>query len=351
MAITAGSNAGGTRQGSVQAAADAISLLDFGDEPAEKPAATAPDTESTETAPTGELEEAPETVTEVAEPEGAPETESAEVSETDPNAEEEAEPKPRTFKVKKEAGEGFDEVPETELVNGYLRQRNFTLKTQALAEEKRTFQSERDAVTGERREYATSLTKLREAIESFTKEPDWKSLKDTMEPAEFASAYTDWEINQKELGKLKEEEQRAHEAAQGDLVERHKELLTAEREKLVAAVPEWSDPKVGQQDRADMLEYALSLGYNEQDVSSIVDHRAMLLLRKAMLFDRGTKKVAAAKGKVDAVRVAAPGAPRTPVPGGKKTYQASRERAKRSGRVEDAASVIGQIDFGDDDDL
>lgn len=349
MANPAGSNAGTTRPGSVQAAAEAISLLDFGDEP-EAPKATEPNTESTETASTDELEEAPETeVTEDAEPEGdEPETEAAEDGEPEPEAEE-AEPKPRTFKVKKENGEGFDEVPETELVNGYLRQRNFTVKTQALAEEKRAFQQERDAVTTERREYATSLTKLREAIEGFAKEPDWKSLKDTMEPAEFAAAYSDWDINQKELAKLKAEEQRAHEAAHADLVERHKELLASEREKLVAAIPEWSDPKIGKQDRADMLEYALNLGFEEAEINSLVDHRAMLLLRKAMLFDRGTKKVAAAKKKVDAVRVAAPGAPKTPLPAGKKAYHASRERAKRSGRVEDAAAVIGQIDFGDDD--
>jgi hypothetical protein len=350
MPIPAGSNAGGTRQGSVQAAADAISLLDFGDEP-EAPTGAETTTESPETAPEGELAETPEQ-DEVAEPD-APEDEPTEDSADEPEAEEpEAdEPeKPRTFKVKKENGEGFDEVPETELINGYLRQSNFTKKTQALAKEKQDFLSEREAVTIERREYATSLTKLREAIESVTKAPDWKTLKDTMEPAEFAAAYSEWDINQKELDKLRGEEQRAYEAAQADIVAQHKELLASEREKLVAAVPEWSDPKVGKQDRADMLEYALSLGFEEQEISSLVDHRAMLLLRKAMLFDRGTKKVAAAKKKVDAVRVAAPGAPKTPVPAGKKTYHASKERAKRSGRVEDAAAVIGQIDFGDDDD-
>lgn len=333
----------------MQAAAEAIGLLNLGDEDPEDKTQPEPNSETPEHAPEGELPESPDEQDEVVEPEGEPEAEGEEPEGEEPDAEE-AEPTPRTFKVKKESGEGFDEVPETELVNGYLRQRNFTTKTQALAKERQEFQRVRDAVTVERQEYATSLTKLREAIESVTKEPDWKALKDTMEPAEFAAAYADWDVNQKEIKKLRDEEQRAHEAAQADMVERHKELLQSEREKLVAAIPEWKDAKVGKQDRADMLEYALSLGFEETEINSLVDHRAMLLLRKAMLFDRGTKKVAAAKGKINAVRVAAPGAPRTPVPAGKKTFQASKERAKRSGRVEDAAAVIGQIDFGDDDE-
>jgi hypothetical protein len=353
MPNPAGSTGGTPHSGSVEAAAKAMEGLFPEDGEPDKKAT--PAAIPAKPAPTSVVDEPEEPQPDDAPSEGHEAEEEVAVVEDGeaPPADEEIveEPVvdgPRKLKVK--TGETFEEIPETEVVNGYLRQKDYTQKTQKLSTERKEFETQRDAILAERREYAESLTQLRTAIESQTAAPDWTKLKLTMEPAEFAAEYSAWDHQQKQIDKLRVEERAAHDKVQGDLAAKHREYLDAEKERLLDAIPEWrKSPEVGKKERAAMLAYALEQGFDEAEIKGLADHRAMVLLHKAFLFDQGKAGVAKAKAKINAVRVATPGASKPATPPAKKAYNEAKATARATGRITDVARQIEKMNLGDED--
>ena len=83
-----------------------------------------------------------------------------------------------------------------ELKSGYLRQQDYTRKTQALSEEKKAFSEVEAAVLQERAQYAEALPMLAQQIQqSVEQEPDWDTLYDT-DPALAAKAERQWRKQQ-----------------------------------------------------------------------------------------------------------------------------------------------------------
>ena len=70
-----------------------------------------------------------------------------------------------------------EEITVEELKRGNLRQRDYTRKTQELAEMRKDVEVQFDSVTRERQQYAQLLPALQERIESqVVEEPDWDTL-------------------------------------------------------------------------------------------------------------------------------------------------------------------------------
>ncbi len=51
------------------------------------------------------------------------------------------------------------------------------------------------------------------------------------------------------------------------------------------------DPKKATLEKAMLIESAKSAGFSDEDLKSVYDHRLVLLLRKAALFDQMVSKV------------------------------------------------------------
>src|SRR6185436_12679302 len=65
------------------------------------------------------------------------------------------------------------QLPVKELARGYLAQADYTRKTQALAEKTKAFESEIQAVTQERQQYAAAIPLLfQQLVASLPQEPD-----------------------------------------------------------------------------------------------------------------------------------------------------------------------------------
>ena len=74
--------------------------------------------------------------------------------------------------------------------------------------------------------------------------------------------------------------------------------LAQEQQKLVKAIPEWKDEKVAEMDKRNIVTYAKRYGFNDQELNNATDHRAILMLRKAMMFDDLQAKKPLVKKKV-----------------------------------------------------
>ena len=89
------------------------------------------------------------------------------------------------------------------------------------------------------------------------------------------------------------------------------------------------------------MEFATGLGYTTEEIAQVSDHRVLLLLRKAMLYDRGQARKPAAKQRIEKVKVAKPG---TGTKTTKSKTKAARQRLAKSGRVEDAAELFLELE-------
>lgn len=184
-------------------------------------------------------------------------------------------------KVKIGSGEQETEVTVRELKDGYFRQQDYTQKTQALAVERKNFAAE---VQQSKQQWEGYLTQMEDAITTVLggrSDAEWAKLAQNdrytyLEEREKAQALTD------RLQAVKAEKQRVQQEQQAEQQEQWKQVIQNETDALLKALPSWKDdPNVAARDRSRMLQYAKTLGFSEQEVNGIVDHRTILVLRDA----------------------------------------------------------------------
>lgn len=271
--------------------------------------------------------------------------ETAEEEVEDPAAED-AEEEP-SYEVSLPGGEK-ERVPLSELLAGYSRTADYTRKTQQLADERRQAQDAIAAETAQARTYyASRLQALEVALNQLTPaEPDWDKLR-VENPVAFAAAYADHQRHKEQLAQIQTEAKRV--ADEQALFERQQlqAVVQVEQQRLLQAIPEWSDSTRANAEKTKLVAYAKSYGYTDADLDGIYDHRILVMLRKAQLFDemqtRGKQEVKAKVAK--AAPVLQPGG-RAPsaVPAAAKAKVKDHQRAMKSlvrtGRVRDAARVL-----------
>lgn len=298
----------------------------------------ADDRETPADAPTPEVTDdaEPSEPAEPAEPTEADGEEPVESDEPD-----DAKPEPRKRRIKVDGEE--IEVTEDEAYAGYSRTADYTRKTQALAEERKRFETEElTAVRAERQQYATQLRALEQALTEVTpQEPDWDALRQE-NPAEFAQVWAMWDQHTRQIEAVRAERERADAAVQRDQQTRQQQVIAEEQRKLLEAVPEWKKPETRQAEQKKLVEYARTLGFSDAEIKQVSDHRALLMLRKAMLHDAAQAAKPAVQRKIEekTVKVAPPGASDTVQRKKPSPAAQARQRLVRSGRIEDGAAAI-----------
>jgi hypothetical protein len=330
----------------LEAAADAIAgLLSPREdtqprEPKKTTAAKAPASQSDPV----EVDDPPEAEDEeAAEPEDDGQTEQADAegeSPADDEQPDDAPAQPRKLRVPKGDGE-FDEVTEDEAVKGYLRQQDYTRKTQTLAEQRKAHEAEANAVRAERQQYADSLKQLEAAIKAqVPAEPDWAKLQQD-KPDEFAVTWAAWHRHKEEMSAFEAERKRAEDAVLKDQFEAMRKRVDEEQGKLVEAIPAWQDADVRKKELTEIKEFAKKAGYSDEELSQVVDHRVITLLRKAYLYDKAQDAAPKVRAKIEQAKVVPPGTGQKKTPVSELTR--TKQRLAKTGRVEDAADAIRQL--------
>lgn len=280
--------------------------------------------------------------------EGQPEESTAELEtagevdeEDDPEYSEESEVveevKPR-YKAK--VGGEEVEVELDELINGYQRSKDYTQKSQALAEQRKAIDAERqhlEQVKQERQAYAQKLQALDSFLSQQNKGEDLEVLKET-DPIGYAVKVAEQSQREKQLAVVRAEQNRIAQQQQAEQQQNLQNHLKAESEKLSSVIPELSTPK-GDAIRKEIREYAKSVGWSDQELSSVYDHRAVLTLYKAMKFEQLQKgKPETLKKVQQAPKMLKPG---TSSSSGKSTQEKQvMQKLRQSGKVRDAAAAF-----------
>lgn len=266
------------------------------------------------------------------------ESESESESVEDDDVEEAPEQPKRKYKVKA-AGEEI-EVDEDELIKGYQRSKDYTKKSQEVAEQRKAIEAERaklSQVEQERQAYAQRLQAIDQFLGKQLQGENLESLKET-DPIGYAVKVAERTEKEKQLSVIRAEQQRIAQVQQAEQQQKLQEHLQSEAQKLIDVIPEFGTEK-GQELKREIRDYALNLGYSEQDLSNLYDHRAVLALYGSMQFKKLQQaKPDAMKRVQEAPKVLKAGTstPPTKSDAEKKAMQRLRE----SGKVRDAANVF-----------
>lgn len=259
--------------------------------PSEEQAVEEPQAESTELEAEAE-EEVEATETEDAQTEDIVDDDEPEVEAEVVEEETTAAP---TYRVQTTDGEV--DVPLDELKNGYMRQSDYTRKTQQVAEERKSAETELGHLQAERQRYAEQLTNVEQALsqEEPTQE-QWDQLYKE-NPLEYTRQRDVLRDRKEALEKVRAEQQQMQQQQLAELQGQAQQRMAYEREQLPELIPEWRDEKVAQEEKAALVTFAQRYGYSEQELSNISDSRAVAVLRKAYLYDQLVSKKPAAQKK------------------------------------------------------
>jgi hypothetical protein len=258
-----------------------------------------------------------------------------EQSELDEETDEEE--KPTEVYTVKVDGKEID-VTLDELQKGYSRTQDYTRKTQQIAETRKAVEAEASAIRAEREQYAQLLGALKQQLESTEAPVDMDRLYNE-DPIEWVRQSEVMRQKQDKLAAIQSEQQRLSQLTAQQRAQEMQAHLASQQEALIQAVPEWKDSKKAKAEKALLIEFGQKIGFSEEELKNVYDHRAVIALRKAALYDQMMSK----RGQIKPVINNGP-RPAKPSAAGRVSTTTESTRAKqrlaKSGRVDDAAKAI-----------
>jgi len=329
------------QEGSVEEAHEALlSLLE--------PEKETPETE--EAAPTEEEESTEETQDESLEEESEEEDESEEdEEESEESAEDDEDEEDPLFPVMANGEE--IEVTYDELIKGYSRQADYTRKTQELSNVRQEY--ERGA-----QQYAQSLPELENLKQQYSQalgnmisnsvaglerfNIDWNALRED-DREEYLVKREEYREAQDQIKGLQERKSQEDQALNQQAQQNFQSLVVQEHQRMAEQIPEWADKESRGELASSIKQYAASKGFTEQELSSLVDHRYLLTLMKAMKYDGLQDSDIKSKKLKNKPKVIRSGKGKEKSANSKSKRAAKMKRLRSSGHVDDAASILEDL--------
>jgi hypothetical protein len=286
----------------------------------------------------GSEQEQPETQLEANDSEAESE-ESYDESEVEQDEGEDEQEEPPKYRVKA-AGEER-EVTLDELIKSYQLGTDYTKKSQAVAEERKVVEAERQRIEEARYlrdQYAERLQVIEQMLNQQPETENLDYLKET-DPIGYAVKVAELSQREKQLAQVRAEQARIYDQQQREQQEQLGQVVQAESRKLAEVIPEYADPQKGETLRRELREFGMKAGFSDQELANVYDSRAVLTLWKAMQYDKlQSAKPGITKKVNEAPKVMKSGVsqPRDSSDEMKKL----KARAKQTGRVADAAKAF-----------
>jgi len=295
-----------------------------------------------EAAPTEEEESTEETQDESLEEESEEESEEEEAEESDEEEEEEL-----LYAVKVDGEE--QEVSLDELLKGYSRQSDYTRKTQDLSTERREmeslqekYNSEMAQIQAERQQYTEYLNQIVErsmgGLDKYAN-IDWESMKSS-DPIEYVTKREEFREAQEKIQAMRNEQATAQQKQAEESKQLHAQMVQEEHLKLVSAEPEWGEPEKQKELAGTVRKYALSQGFSEEELNSLVDHRSVLVLMKAAKFDAMDNANIKSKKLKNKPKVVRSGKGVSSRGNEKSKRTAQMKRLRGTGHIDDASALL-----------
>jgi len=231
-----------------------------------------------------------------------------------------------------------------ELQNSYSRQKDYTRKTQELAQQRKTVEEQQSEVAKNEAIYKELLPKMEAALnEGLGEEPDWNALYQA-DPIGYVRERDLWNEKQQKLQAVQAEQQRLQEEAQAKQQEQIQNYMQYGDKQLLKIVPEWKDQSIAQKEKLAIREHAINdLGFTAEEINQVYDYRLLLGLRNSYLQTKTQKAVKKKPTQKASARnrVGKPGS--VTRKNNSTPLKRSKQRLAKTGKVHDAAKVFEQL--------
>jgi len=234
------------------------------------------------------------------------------------------------------------EVSLAELQKGYQLESDYRIKTSQAAEQARAAQEQFAQAQAMQQHYGAQLQQYQQRLAQMQPAQPDPSLIDS-DPVNYLRQQQAWQAWQGQMMRTQQEAQ-AFTAQQEARKKQYFEQQVSEQAQLLAkADADFSDPAKAEQVKQGLAKYLKSTGYSDEEVSGVTDHRAVVLAKKAMLYDQMMVKQQNVNQKVVNLPPRAPQRPGvsnvSPTDGRTRAMQS----LKRSGSIDDAANAFAAM--------
>jgi hypothetical protein len=159
------------------------------------------------------------------------------------------------------------------------------------------------------------------------------------DPIGYAVKVAELTEKKEQLAQVRAEQERLAQQQQAEQQQEMAKFVQQEATKLSQVLPEFSDPTKGEQIRNEIRNYGKSVGFSDQELANVYDSRHVLMLHKAMMYDKLQKSKPAVTKKVSK-------APKM-VKSGTKVKEGNADirkkqmnKLKQTGKARDAAALF-----------
>jgi len=241
------------------------------------------------------------------------------------------------------------EVTLDELLKGYSRQSDYTRKTQEISEQRKQADAavqqhlaEVGQIRNERQQYMQTLQNIidnsGQQFDQFI-DVDWDTLKET-NPIEYVTKREEYREVQERISSLQQQQHAVAQKQAQDATTLHAQTLNQEHQRLVEVLPEWGDPEKQREIGVEIRDYARTQGFADKEISDLIDHRSVLVLRKSMLYDRLNSSDVTSKKLKNKPRVVRSGKGASKSTEKRSVRAKSMKRLQQTGHVDDAAALL-----------
>ena len=267
--------------------------------------------------------------------EGELDTDEVEEAEEDERDTEEAEePEPELYTVRVDGKE--EKVTLEELTRGYSGQQYVHKGMQEAAAYRKEAEAVYASLLSERQQIGQALQLAQSGALQAPTPPD-EALQETdpigyiQADNQYRKAKAAWDDQIQMLQQQAAQQSQAEQAAQ-------QAYLSREMETLQALMPEFSEPTRAAETRDKLMVMGQEIyGYQPDEISAVMDHRAIRVLHDAIKYQELQSK-SAEKVKPKSKRTVKPGAKKTA--SNASAAKETRQKLKKSGSIEDALNLI-----------
>ena len=228
---------------------------------------------------------------------------------------------------------GDEQLSVEDLKSGYLRQADYTKKTQALAEQRREVDQTKE-------QYASALAYMTQATRQGLAQfdgVDWQTLQQ-QDPAKYQALSKQYQQAAQQVNAFETAQREFFAQAQQQVEAQQKLQAQQSVETLKTLVPEWSNEMYG-----ELRQFAGNYGMTSEEFNRIADHRPILMMLDAMKFHKSREVARDKKAKpVTSTRKAK--ASNVNQTMAARQQKSAMDQLRKGRRVEDAAAVL-QRDF------
>jgi hypothetical protein len=237
-----------------------------------------------------------------------------------------------------------------DLVASFQKGESADVKLMELAEQRKHFDSELEKTKSQiQQEWGRVQTLSNELTNALMGEDvqELEALK-VSDPDEYRMKMMERNMKLQRIEEARHQFQQEH--AQ-KINEQYQNTVSQERKKLLYALPEWQDEKVASKENKEIRDFLISYGFNDWEIDGkidngvvthpgIIDHRAVVLARKAMLYDQSRKDTAPKKAKLKSLPKVGSGRKQTREDVKVQQKTEMRGRVRKTGTLDDAALAI-----------